>query len=55
MTEEKIHDIIATMVESGMLDVSRARVDSDYLVEQVVLYIKSANIAREILHMPLIS
>ncbi len=55
MTEEKILDIIDTMVEYNMIDLARAQRDSDYLVEQVALYIKSANIAREMLHMPLIS
>lgn len=55
MTQEKFVDIIATMVEYNLIDLSRAWRDSDYLVEQVTLYIKSANIAREMLHMPLIS
>ncbi len=55
MTEEKIHDIIVTMVEYNMIDPARALTDRDYLVEQVILYIKSANIAREMLHMSLIS
>ena len=55
MTEEKIHDIIVTMVEYNLIDPVRALTDSDYLAEQVLLYIKSANIAREMLHMPLIS
>ena len=55
MTEEKIHDIIVTMVEYNLIDPARALTDRDYLVERVVLYIKSANTARKMLHMPLIS
>ncbi len=55
MTQEKLTDIITTMVEYNMIDLARARTDSKYLIERVIMYIKSANIAREMLHMPLIS
>lgn len=52
MTEEKIKDIISTMIEFKLLDPIRAMVDEDYLINSVTDYIKAANIAREVLHMP---
>ena len=55
MTEEKIKDIISTMIEFKLLDPIRAMVDEDYLINSVTDYIKAANIVREMLHMePLI-
>lgn len=51
-TEEKIKDIISTMVEYGLLDPTRALVDKDYLIQSVADYIVAANMAREILKMP---
>ena len=55
MSEEKIKDIIHTMIEFNLLDTARAAVDKNYLIDSVIDYIKAANIARESLHMkPLI-
>jgi len=51
MTEEKMLDIIVTMVEYGMLDISRAMRDTTYLVESINMYIEAANVAREMMHM----
>ena len=52
MTEEKIIDIIDTMIEYGLLDPTRALYDKKYLVESVLQYIEAANVAREIMNMP---
>ena len=51
MTQEKIIDIIDTMVEYRLIDPVRALYDKKYLVESVLLYIEAANIAREMMHM----
>jgi len=52
MTEEKIIDIIDTMIEYQLIDPVRALYDKEYLVESVCHYIEAANVAREIMHMP---
>jgi len=52
MTEEKIIDIIDTMIEYRLLDPVCALYDKEYLVESVLRYIEAANVAREIMHMP---
>jgi len=55
MTEAKFRDIVATMIEFGWLDPYKAMYDQKYLVDRLNLYIESANIAREMMHMePLI-
>lgn len=51
MTYEKFKDIVATMVEYGLLDPYQAMLDPEYLAERVNMYIEAANIAREIMHM----
>lgn len=51
MTKEKVIDIIDTMLEYGLIDPVRALIDQKYLVESVLMYIESANTAREIMHM----
>ena len=51
MTEAKFRDIIATMVEMGILDPVKAIVNQDYFVETFNQYVKCANIAREMMHM----
>ena len=43
--EEKIKDIIFTMVEEGMIDPKRALVDEEYLIERVSTYIEARNLA----------
>ena len=50
MAENKIIDIIKTMLERKMLDPIKALTDSDYLNERVSMYIEAANIAREIIY-----
>jgi hypothetical protein len=52
MTQEKVIDIIDTMIEYRLIDPVRALYDKEYLVESVCRYIEAANIAREIMHMP---
>ena len=51
MTQEKVIEIIDTMLEYGLIDPVRASTDQEYLVESVLMYIESANIARKIMHM----
>lgn len=51
MTQEKVIDIINTMIEYGLIDPVRALYDKKYLVESVLQYIEAANLAREIMHM----
>lgn len=51
MTQEKVIDVIDTMIEYKLIDPVRALYDREYLVESVSQYIKAANIAREIMHM----
>lgn len=51
MTQEKVIDIIDTMIEYGLIDPVRALYDKEYLVESVCHYIEAAHIAREIMHM----
>ena len=51
ITEDKIKDIILTMIENNMLDSTRI-FDKEYVLERVNLYIKSANMARSMLNMP---
>jgi len=53
ITEDKIKDIILTMIENKMLD-SRRIFDKEYVFERVNLYIKSANIVRSMMNMPLL-
>lgn len=51
ITEDKLKDIILTMIENKMLDSTRI-FDKEYVLERVNLYIKSANMARSMLNMP---
>lgn len=51
MTREKVIDIIDTMLEYGLIDPVRALTDQEYLVESILIYIKSANMARKMMHM----
>jgi hypothetical protein len=44
--EQKIKDIIETMIEWDMIDPARLY-DSDYVAERVALYIKSRNFVIE--------
>ena len=44
--EQKIKDIIETMIEWNMLDPTRSY-DSDYAAERVALYIKSRNFVND--------
>lgn len=53
ITEDKLKDIILTMIENKMLDSTRM-FDKEYVLERVNLYIKSANMARSMLNMPLL-
>ena len=54
MTQEKIKDIIRTLLEQGMMDYDRAMKDQEYLVTCIATYIKCANIARKSLNMPIL-
>lgn len=47
MTEDKLKDIILTMIENKMLDSTRI-FDKEYVLERVNSYIKSANMVRSI-------
>lgn len=49
--EDKLKDIILTMIENKMLDSTRI-FDKEYVLERVNLYIKSANMVRSMLNMP---
>lgn len=51
ITEDKIKDIILTMIENKMLDSTRM-FDKEYVLERVNLYIKSANMVRSMMKMP---
>jgi len=51
ITENKIKDIIITMIENHMLDSTRI-FDKEYVLERVISYIKSANIVRSSMNMP---
>lgn len=51
ITEDKLKDIILTMIENKMLDNTRI-FDKEYVLERVNLYIKSANMARSMMNMP---
>ena len=51
ITEDKLKDIILTMIENKMLDNTRI-FDKEYVLERVNLYIESANMARSMLNMP---
>lgn len=51
ITEDKLKDIILTMIENKMLDSTRI-FDKEYVLERVNLYIESANMARSMLNMP---
>lgn len=51
ITEDKIKDIILTMIENKMLDNTRI-FDKKYVLERVNLYIESANMARSMMNMP---
>ena len=51
MTREKVIDIIDTMLEYGLIDPVRALTDQEYLVESILMYIESANMARKMMHM----
>ena len=53
ITEDKIKDIILTMIENNMLDSTRI-FDKEYVFERVHSYIKSANMVRSSMNMPLL-
>lgn len=55
MNEQKIKDIIKTLLEQGMMDYEKALVDQEYCIDCVRRYIECANLARESLGMPLLS
>lgn len=52
--EEKIKDIISTLLAYGLMDYERAKRDNEYLRECISTYVEAANIARESMNMPLI-
>ena len=51
ITEDKIKDIILTMIENNMLDGARL-FDKEYVLERVNSYIKAANMVRSMMNMP---
>lgn len=53
ITDDKLKDIILTMIENKMLDITRI-FDKEYVLERVNLYIKSANMVRSMMNMPLL-
>ena len=53
ITEDKLKDIILTMIETKMLD-SKRIFDKEYVLERVNLYIESANMVRSMMNMPLL-
>lgn len=50
MTEEKVIDIIGTMIEWKLIDPSRLD-DHEYIVDRVLTYVRAANIVRDIMKM----
>lgn len=53
ITEDKLKDIILTLIENNMLDSTRI-FDKEYVLERVNSYIKSANMVRSMMNMPLL-
>lgn len=51
ITDDKIKDIILTMIENNMLDGARL-FDKEYVLERVNSYIKAANMVRSMMNMP---
>lgn len=54
MTEEKIKDIIRTLLEQRMMDYDMAMKDPEYLITCITRYIECANLARKSLNMPIL-
>lgn len=50
--EKVIRNIIIALIKSGLADPVRLITDKAYASEQVITYIRAANITRETLHMP---
>ena len=53
LTEDKLKDIILTMIENNMFPSTRI-FDKEYVLERVNLYIESANMVRSMMNMPLL-
>lgn len=51
---EKIVEIVHTLIIEDLADPLRILIDTHYAAAAVAQYIEAANIARSILHMPLI-
>ena len=47
--DEKLQDIIMTMLEEGMLDYETALHDTDYLMDRIDSYLKARKLALETL------
>lgn len=43
-TEEKIKNIISTLLEWGLMDYEKARADNEYLIQCIESYIEAKNI-----------
>ncbi len=52
ISEQKLRDIIETMVAWNLIDAKRALIDKKYLKEKVEDYSKAANMARNMMNMP---
>ena len=53
ITEDKLKDIILTMINNNMLDSTRI-FDKEYVLERVKIYVESANMVRSMINMPLL-
>ena len=53
ITEDKLKDIILTMIDNNMLDSTRI-FDKEYVLERVKIYVKSANMVRSMMNMPIL-
>ena len=49
---EVISNVIQALIEERLVDPVRMLTDHSYMVDNISTYIKAANIAREMMHMP---
>ena len=48
--EERIHDIIETMVAWNLLDPKRALLDNEYLIDRVSTFLSAVKIANQMIN-----
>lgn len=49
LTEEHLIDILSTMYAYGMIDLQRARVDAQYTIERIKMFLEAKTMADEII------